>query len=110
MFCEVTAPKRQWQPVDNLEQPKIVEAADIRWLTFRKSIDAPELLTDRKYSRLLIKLSDEPSHFNYFLADSVILQVSQSGSACGLLVNEIVDDTAGRKISGFRRELGEKIP
>jgi len=108
MFCEISVPRRQWKVADNLVQPRIVEPADIRWLTFRKSIDAPELSTNKELSRLLIKLSDETPQFNYYLADSVILQVGGSNCACGILVNEIVDDSAGRKISAFRRELGGK--
>ncbi len=110
MFCEVTIPKRKWQVVDNLEQPAVVEPADIRWLTFRKSIECPELHTNNERSRLLIRLSAEAPKFNYYLADAVILQVDESGRACSILVNEIVEDTAGRKISAFRRELGEKKP
>jgi len=110
MFIELSVPSRQWKIVDILNQPVVIEPADIHWLDFRKSIEPPEVLTNKEHSRLLIKLSDETPKFNYYLADSVILQVGQSGFACGIIVSEIIDDTGGRRIAAFRRELSGKTP
>lgn len=109
MFIELSVPRSQWQVIDNLNQPAAVEPADIHWLDFRKSIESPELLTDKEHSRISIKLTDETPMLNYYLADLVILQVGQTGHACGILVNEIIDDAGGRKIAAFRREMSGKV-
>jgi len=105
MFCEIAAPKKGWQTIEDLNPPSIIEAADVRWMDFRKSIETPEFFTNEKQDRLLILLSHETAEFNYYLAESVILQVSRSDNACALLVSEIVDDSAGRKISAFKKEM-----
>jgi hypothetical protein len=109
MFMELSVPKTQWKIIDKFMPPEVVEPADIHWLDFRKSIVEPELLTNKENSRLLVKLSDETPQFNYYLADSIILQVSRSTHACGIFVNEIIDDAGGRKIAAFRRELSGKM-
>ncbi len=109
MFIELSVPKTHWKIADKLTLPDVVEPADIHWLDFRKSIAEPELLTNREKNRLLVILSGESPQFNYYLADSVILQVGQSGQATGIFVNEIIDDAGGRKIAAFRRELSGKM-
>ena len=103
VFFELTVPKRQWKIIENLVTPQIVEPADIRWLSFRKIIELPEILTDQCRTRLYLKLSDEKPALNYYLADKIILQSSAEWLACGILVTGIVDDTGGRKFAEFRR-------
>lgn len=110
MFCDISMPKHQWRVVENLEKPLIIEPADIRWLTFRKIIETPQLFTNNNRSLLVIKLAEEEPHFNYYLAESVILQASPAGCACAIVINEILDDSAGRKISAFRNELRRNRP
>ncbi|HEX2896690.1 MAG TPA: hypothetical protein VHP63_01390, partial [candidate division Zixibacteria bacterium] len=45
IFCEITSPKKDWQIVENLNPPTAIEAADIRWVDFRKTIEPPQLFT-----------------------------------------------------------------
>jgi len=108
LFFELACPKRRWQIVKEIMIPEVVEAADIRWLNFRKKIKEPELFAVKNYSKLLIKLSDEDPVNNYYLSHSIILQVSKSSLATRILINEIIDDTAGKKIAEFRRQLSGK--
>ena len=105
MFLELPVSKRQWEIVEELPSSEMVEPADIRWLVFRKSIAAPKLFTDQNHSRLLVQFSDEPVQCYYYLADSVIVQVSACRNAVGIMINEIVNDSAGKKIAQFRRAL-----
>ena len=109
LFFELACPKRRWQIVEEIMMPEVVEPADIRWLNFRKIIKEPELFADKNYSKLLIKLSDDEPVNNYYLSHSIILQVSQHNLATRILINEIIDDTAGKKIAEFRRQLGGKM-
>ena len=109
MFIEISVPKTHWKIADKLTLPDVVEPADVHWRDFRKSTAEPELLTNKDKSQLLVKLSDETPQFNYYLADSVILQVGQSGNACGVFISEIIDDAGGRKIAAFRRDLSGKM-
>jgi len=108
LFFELACPKRRWQIVEEIRMPELVEPADIRWLNFRKKIKEPELFADKNYSKLLIKLSNEDPVNNYYLSHSIILQVSKNNLATRILINEIIDDTAGKKIAEFRRQLGGK--
>ena len=108
LFFELACPKRRWQVVEEIMMPEVVEPADIRWLNFRKKIKEPELFTDKNHSKLLIKLSDEEPVNNYYLSHSIILQVSKNNLATRILINEIIDDTAGKKIAEFRRQLSGK--
>ncbi|MGH8016095.1 MAG: hypothetical protein ACREBV_07890, partial [Candidatus Zixiibacteriota bacterium] len=110
VFFELTLPKRQWKVVDSLEIPNNVEPADVRWLNFRKNIESPDVTTDKSKSQIYLKLSDETPEMNYYLADKVVVRVASYGTACGILVTEVIDDSAGRKFAEFRRRISDKPP
>ncbi len=108
LFFELACPKRRWQVVEEIAMPEVVEPADIRWLNFRKRIEDPKVFTDKNYSKIIIKLSDEAPVNSYYLSHSIILQVSKNSKASRILINEVIDDTAGKKIAEFRRQLNGK--
>jgi len=108
LFFEVKAPRNHWRVTNNLTLPESIEPADIRWLGFRLSAESPKLQTNEEYSVLKLQLSDATPKFNYYLADSVIIQVDQSDNAVAIMITEIAEDSAGRKIAEFRRDLRGK--
>ena len=105
VFVELTLPKYRWvvaelPPVSINKYP-----IEVAWVDFRKDIDSPAVLTDKNRTRMLIRLSNDLPVLNSPLAEFVSLQVSESGNACGILIDAIVDDIAGRRLAGFRRDL-----
>lgn len=111
LFFEINQARHKWQVVENLSVPEIIEPADIRWLDFRRAIDSPEVLTNKSQSIVKLKFSDVTPHYNYYLAESVILQVDKFQNAVAVIVSDILDDTAGQRIAAFRKELyGQKLP
>jgi hypothetical protein len=107
IFFEVSVPRRLWKKVDTFNESDIALTADIRWINFRNLMDEPEVFNNQNSTKIYLRLSNEPSVSSYFLADKVILKVSENGNAVGILVNEIEDDMAGHKFAWFKRNLEE---
>jgi hypothetical protein len=105
MLFEVDFPRRRWRVEENLPVPTIAEAADVRWLDFRSRIEAPELITNRRRTRLQLRFSPHGSWRWYALAESVFVQVDQEHRMVSIMVTEIEDDLAGRRIAAFRKSL-----
>lgn len=105
LFLEVNLPRQHWKIQGDLKMPAAIEPADIRWLSFRKKIESPKVLTNKDNSILKLIFSEKEVVYNYYLADSVILQVGSSKEAVAMIVTNIVEDTAGREIAEFRRKM-----
>lgn len=105
IFVEVTVPRRHWPATPALSPPFVIEPADIRWLDFRQRIAPPRLTSNRSRTVLKLTFSASDPTRSYYLADDVILQVSDSGELHAVWVNNIVDDLAGQEIAEFRRSL-----
>jgi hypothetical protein len=110
---ECRLPRRQWQVApDAVVTPTIAEPADIRWLDFRAPMAEPDHLTDPYRTSLLIAFCADTSSPWYILGDSVFIQIVRQERVSALLVTEIEDDTAGRRLAAFRihvnRSLGHK--
>jgi hypothetical protein len=105
IFIELLVPRRQWTVDDSITPPKIVEPADIRWLDFRQAIADPVIATvpDRSQVRFVFRPDGSPR--NFYLAESVIAQVTSDDALSSLWVVDIVDDLAGEEISAFRKAM-----
>jgi hypothetical protein len=103
MLLEVAFPRRRWKVEEDLAVPAIAEPADVRWLDFRGLIRRPELVTDPRRRRLLLRFSTHGSWRWYSLAESVFIQVDRNERLCAVMVGDIEDDLAGRRIAAFRK-------
>ncbi|PWB75442.1 hypothetical protein C3F09_02285 [candidate division GN15 bacterium] len=110
MFIEVIAARSTWVVSDNFELPVWAQPADIRFLGFRTSIPDPRILTDETRQRLLLRFSSATPEQYVSLADNVILTVDGRGAITSVIVNDIVDDLAGREIARFRAGLRTEPP
>ena len=109
IFIEVAVPRRSWQVTPRLQKPSRAEIADIRWLDFRESIATPSLQTPADRSALRLRFSNRTPTQNYFLAESVILQVCENNLLGAIWVDDIVDDMAGREIASFRKNCRPSV-
>jgi len=103
LFIEVTLPSRRWTVIPDWQAPERTERADIRWLDFRDTIPEPELLTDEKRHRLLLRFQSQSPEHVFLLANSVLLGVSARETVTAIWLTDIVGDLAGREIAAFRR-------
>ena len=103
IFFELEIPRRQWEKVKSLKNPKIIEPADIRWLDFRQQIVSPVLYTDKLQSKLKIQFQENGSSYNYYLGKSIIAEVNKHNELTAIWITDIIDDFAGREIRSFRR-------
>jgi hypothetical protein len=107
MLLEVSYPRRHWTVEDSLTAPTIAEPADIRWLDFRATISIPELVTNKRRTRLLLRFSPHSSWRWYALAEAVFVQVDHEHRLTSLMVTDIEDDLAGRRIAAFRKSWAD---
>lgn len=103
IFIEVGLPRQRWQLLPGFQMPPAVEAADLRFTDFRKTIGQPTLLASPNRSSLLIRFDRSTRSRCYHLADSVIAQVSDDGELMAIWVMDIVDDFAGQQLAAFRK-------
>ncbi len=108
IFIEVARASRRWQVVPQLNPPRIIEAASIRWLGFRARTSNPLLLTVAGRTRLLIQYTDRTHLKSYFLAESVVAQVDEYDRLAAVWITDISDDRAGHRMAAFRRQLRGK--
>lgn len=105
LFVEVTEARRRWTEVDQLDVPKAIAPADVRWADFRATIAAPQLLSDRTREHLQVKYSGiEPAH-TYEIAGSVLVQVTRENIVTSIWITDIIDDLAGQEIAWFRSAM-----
>ena len=83
--------------------------ADVRWLDFRSPMDAPVLSTPPDRNGLLIQFSPQTAARNYYLADTVVLQVDGVNGLVALWLGDIRDDLAGREIRTYRKSCRKKL-
>ncbi len=105
IFVEVAVPRQRWQVDPEFSAPKAMTSADIRWLDFRTEIRPPEIHTDTSRSQLCLSFSGEELTRSFFLADSIIVQVTNENTLGRLWITDIADDSAGRGLATFRRSL-----
>jgi hypothetical protein len=105
VFAEVSLPRRQWKTDHNLVPPATTVPSDIRWLDFRQSIPSPILVSDPSRKILQIRFSDRPAIHSALVADSIIVQSTSEQTLAAIWITEIIDDTAGIKLSAFRRAV-----
>ena len=103
IFIEVGLPRQRWQLFPGFQMPPAVEAVDLRFTDFRKTIGQPTLLASPDRSSLLIRFNRSTRSRCYHLADSVIAQVSDDGELMAIWVMDIVDDFAGQQLAAFRK-------
>ena len=103
IFIEVGLPRQRWQLFPGFQMPPAVEAVDLRFTDFRKTIGQPTLLASPDRSSLLIRFNQSTRSRCYHLADSVIAQVSDDGELMAIWVMDIVDDFAGQQLAAFRK-------
>ncbi len=105
MMIEVNYPRRRWSVCNEINLPPIIETADVRWLDFRADMAEPEIFTNR--NRDLLWLCFDRSHSRSWvqIAESVLLQIDRHSHVTGVLINDIVDDLAGRELAAYRRHL-----
>ncbi len=105
IFIEIDLPRRRWRVDTTVTRPRVVRAADIRWLDFRKSIGDPQVLTNMLQTELMLIFSDAPFTHNFYLADSVIAMVADENQLAAIWVGDITDDLAGLGLASFRRDM-----
>ena len=105
IFIEVNEPRRRWPVKKAIRPPAVVEPADIRWLDFRSGLKQPQFSTDRRRTILKIQFESCAELRNFYIAEHVIAQISQSNELCAIWIDDIVDDLAGQEIAAFRRQL-----
>ncbi len=105
IFIEYSLPRRQWRVAEPFSHPQVVEPADIRWLDFREQITEPTPLTNTLRTDLLLQFQECEQTWNYYLGDSVVLQVDNRDNLAGIWISGIIDDLAGQEISFFRKKL-----
>ena len=105
IFIEYNLPRRQWQVAKQFSLPQVVEPADIRWLDFREQIKDPTPFTNTLRTDLFLQFQECEQPLNYYLGDSVIIQVDNRNNLAGIWISDIVDDLAGQEISSFRKKL-----
>jgi len=103
IFIEVNVPRRHWQRLPSFQMPPAVEAADLRFVDFRTAVRQPTLLTSPDLSSLLIRFDRSNRSRCFFVADSVIAQVSDEGELMAFWVMDIIDDFAGQQLAAFRK-------
>ena len=109
IFIEVRVPRRNWPVDENLEAPQVAEMADVRWLDFRSPIQQPVLSTPPDREGLLIRFSEQETARNYYLADTVMVQVDAANGLVGLWIGDISDDLAGREIGAYRKNCRRQL-
>lgn len=109
IFIEVRVPRRNWPIDENLGSPEVAEMADVRWLDFRSPMDAPVLSTPPDRNGLLIRFSPQTATRNYYLADTVVVQVDDANGLVALWIGDIRDDLAGREIGAYRKSCRKKL-
>jgi len=110
IFAEICLARRNWTVSHNLRIPRIAEPADIRWLNFRDNIKEPAIVTTPDKNILSIRFSNDKPSGNYYLADTVILQVNGNMSPVALWIDGVHDDLAGIAMAAFRKKIrGEPL-
>ncbi len=104
IFIEVDLPRRQWPLDHRLTRPVVAEAADIRWLDFRRAISDPSLAANTNRTTLALRFDAAAPTQNYYLSESVILQANNRHELCAILIDDIADDLAGHEIAAFRKD------
>ena len=108
IFIEVVLARRHWQVAPRIIPPRVVEAADIRWLDFRASVGDPVLVSADDKNVLVLRYSSAASLRNYYLAESVLAQVDDNNKLAAIWITDIGDDLAGQKIAAFRKKMRGK--
>lgn len=110
IFAEIRLSRRNWPVSRNLSIPRIAEPADIRWLNFRDNINEPAIETTPDKNILVVRFTNDKPSGNYYLADTVILQVNENKSPVALWIDGIYDDLAGLAMAAFRKKIrGEPL-
>lgn len=109
LFVEVNAGRHTWKVSDDLKLPASIGYADIHWLDFRRRISNPSLITDENRTILCIRFTDVPVKASYFLAENIIVQVTEDSCLASIIVTNIVDDLAGQEISAYRKEVRKHL-
>lgn len=104
IFIELNTPQKQWETVDSLKAPEVVEAADIRFLNFRERIPEPKIFTDPNQSLVKIKFGNNGGGMFYYLGEDVIAETDKDQNLDAIWVNKITTDFAGREIRKYRKE------
>ncbi len=111
IFIEVAVARCHWKIAPRLKPPAVVEAADIRWLDFRKKIINPVLTSTHNKTLLLLRFVNTTQLRNYYLAETVMAQVDTNNRLAAVWITDIVDDLAGKEIAAFRKMIrGESVP
>ncbi len=108
-LIEVSIARRQWAVDPDLTAPTIAQPADIHWLDFRTDIIEPELITNPRYDRLLVRFSPDSARAWYRLADSVLLRADRNSRLSAIMITSIEDDLAGQQIAAFRRQINKRL-
>ena len=104
LFIEVNLARRHWTVDPDLEPPESALPADIRWLDFRETIDAPEIFTDQRRLTMLLRFSKENIAASHLLVRNVIVETDHDNNLAAIWITDITDDLAGREISAFRKQ------
>lgn len=107
VFIEVNVARHRWEVDQTLREPRSAPTTDIRWLDFRQRIKEPVLSSNEVRTMLKIDFLDSESCHTYQLSETVFVEVDDSQFLKSLTVVGIIDDSAGRKIARYRKELLE---
>ncbi|MEW5993828.1 MAG: hypothetical protein AB1744_05465 [Candidatus Zixiibacteriota bacterium] len=105
IFIEVAIPRRHWPADADIAPPAVVEPADIRWLGFREQVGDPAITTSRDRSVVQLSFGDSTTLRNYYLAESVVAQITDNNCLAAVWITDIIDDLAGQEIASFRKKL-----
>ncbi len=104
-MIEITLPRRRWTVSESISYPLNAKTADVRWTDFRKQLESPQLLTDKKQQNLMLKFSDRKPVGSYYLAEKIICQVDSKSDLIAIWITDIIDDVGGHEISAFRKAI-----
>ena len=105
IFIEVAVARRHWRVDQRINPPELAEAADVRWMDFRRKIKKPSLITSYDRTILMLKFHGGTVFRNYYLADTVMAQVDKNNNLAAVWITDIIDDLAGQEIGTFRLSL-----
>lgn len=105
MFIEVSTARRTWPVEKHLSPPKSVEPADIYWLDFRSTIGAPTIATNPGRTLLNLIFQNDKQSQSYYLADTVVIDITNDNQLSGIWITDIIDDRAGAEIAAFRKGM-----
>lgn len=103
IFMELVIPRKLWLEDETLKAPEIIEAADIRWMDFRKAIASPKFITNISRNILRIKFQENGTALNYYLGENIVAEVNTNKELTSIWITDIIDDVAGKGISKFRK-------